>query len=198
MSRSLSTLLALLPRGRAWPRTVGTRLHDLMTAIAAEFDRIDQAGRALLLETVPGTLTDLLPEWEALTQADECGGVGASIEARRAAVVARIMGGSPTEQAVEAVIEGAGYAPTFEYWAPFRVGGSTVGDPLTNDEWQHAIGVDVVQRSPTDDAALECVVEHMQHAHVVVVWFWQGAAASLLLEDGSHLLLEDGSRLLLE
>lgn len=197
MSRSLATLKALLPPGRAWTRAVGTVLHKLLEAIAQEFDRLEARANDLLREAVPTGADELLPEWEAITDATRCV-EGASIEARRAGVVSRLLSGTPTEALTVSTIEGMGYpTPTITYWSPFVVGGSEVGDALSNDEWQHAIGIATVTRTPEDDAALRCVVDDLQHLHVIVVWNLEGAG-SLLTEDGFELLTEDGLALLAE
>lgn len=185
-----------MPRGRAWPRSPGTVMHQLLTAIAAEYDRIDAAGRALAREMVPSDALDLLEDWEEATGATQCVR-GASVEARRAAVVSRLRGGPLTYDMLERLIEDMGYTPILEHWQPFMVGRSTVGDALTNDEWQHSVGIRVSTRNPEDDAALRCVIEDAVHAHILPAWDFE-AEGPLLTEDGEELLTEDGEVITVE
>ncbi len=190
MSRSLATLKALLPKGRAWTRAVGTVLHGYLEAIAQEFDRLETRAADLVREAVPSGADELLEDWERVTGANECT-EGASIEARRAGVAARLSGGVPTYPRLEEVVESLGYEPTLEHWAPCTCGTSAVGDALTNDEWQHAVGIEVFTHTPEDDAALRCVVDDELHLHVIPVWTFT-AFGTLLTEDGLELLTEDG------
>lgn len=194
MSRSLSTLLALLPRGRAWTRALGTRLVDLHEAIAAEFDRVEARVADFLREITPSSSSELLPEWEEITDATRCV-QGASLEARREGVISRLVGEAPTEALTVETIEAMGYAsPELTSWLPFQVGRSAAGDALTNDEWQHSLGIGVDTKTPEDDAALVCVVDDLQHLHVKIVWEFT-AVGALLTEDGDVLLTEDGEEL---
>lgn len=190
MSRSLEALKALLPPGRAWTRAVGTTLHRVLEAIAQEFDRLEGRAADLVREAVPSGADELLPEWEDLTQSTRCV-EGASLDARRAAVGARLVGESPSYPRIESVIESMGYSPLFEAWAPFVAGGSAAGDALTNDEWQHSIGITVSTRTPEDDAALRCIVDDELHLHVLAVWTFE-SGGSLLTEGGAELLTESG------
>jgi len=199
VSRALTALQALLPRGRAWTRAVGTRLTSLLEAIACEFDRLEARAADLLRESVPSDADERLPDWEAITDAARCVS-GASLVARRGAVIARLNPETPTEAALIRAIEGMGYAsPDLDYFQAFQVGRSTVGDPLTNDEWQHAVQITVSSISAEDDAALECVVFDLLHLHIIPFFIYGTPAGfALVTEGGDHLITEGGDRLVTE
>lgn len=199
MSRPLTALQALLPRGPAWTRALGTRLTNLLEAIACEFERIEARAADLLRESVPTDATELLPDWEAITDATRCV-TGASLAARRGAVVARLNPETPTEAVLVQAIEGMGYVtPDLVYVQPFQVGRSTVGDALSNDEWQHSVQITVSSISPEDDAALECVVHDLLHLHILAFFIYGTPAGfALVAESGDSLVTEGGDRLVTE
>lgn len=85
---ALEQAQALLPSGIAWTRRAGAWLTLLLTALSAEFDRVQ--GRALdaLDEQLPGDtsffdtgpgMTEMLPEWIALRDTPRFGGGGTLI-----------------------------------------------------------------------------------------------------------------------
>jgi uncharacterized protein YmfQ (DUF2313 family) len=178
-----------MPRGRAWTRAVGTMLHDYLVAISREYDRLEARTEDLLRESTPEGADELLPEWEELTGATGCSTAG-SLELRREAVIARLRGGAPTWDALRDLAEGAGYGVEFETWRPFVAGGSQVGDSLTNDEWQHAAGIRFESLGEDNDAAFQCTVSDLLHAHVVPVYV--DDADWLMLSTGLPITLSGG------
>ena len=58
-------LVALLPRGRAWPKEPGSVQHQVMAGFAPMFVRLDQRSQQLVFDAFPGNTVELLPEWEA-------------------------------------------------------------------------------------------------------------------------------------
>ena len=88
----LEQLLALMPRGRAWPRYVGSVLRSLLGAEAAELAAVDRAATVLLDEVRPNTTFDLLPDWEHTAGLpDECSSLASTVAERRAAVVGKLV-----------------------------------------------------------------------------------------------------------
>lgn len=144
-------------------------MYRLLEALSQEFERV--AGRAedVLDEAAPDRADDMLPDWERITRATACSD-GGSIEVRRAAVIERLRGRVPSYPALAEVITDMGYTPAFTAWAPFVAGRSTAGDPLTNDEWQHTVGIWHEVGAEADDAALECTVEDLMHLHVLPIF----------------------------
>ena len=193
--RSLETLLALLPRGRAWTRAVGSRLVAYMEAIAAEFDRLEARAADLLRESIPTGADELLEEWVTLTRANDCLVVGVSLEAQQQAAAARFISETPTLALVRETIEAQGYSPEFFFFTPFRAGHSAAGDPLTNDAWQHTLGIRVTPRAPADDEALACLVQGLVQSHVFVLFEWV-SEFDLVTDDGFDLVTDDGFTLI--
>lgn len=56
-------MLALLPRGKAWPRHPNSDLAVLFLAFAKELVRVEQRVQQLLRERNPATTSEMLPEW---------------------------------------------------------------------------------------------------------------------------------------
>ncbi len=72
-SAYLSQLLALLPPGDALAREPGSVLERLLTVPAAELARVDGRVEALLVESDPARIAEMLADWErALGLPDEC------------------------------------------------------------------------------------------------------------------------------
>lgn len=88
-----SQILALMPRGRAWPHHVGSVLARYVDALAARFADIDARAVALLDELLASRTVDLLPEWEAdVGLPDDCSELASTLQARRASVVLVLTG----------------------------------------------------------------------------------------------------------
>lgn len=68
MARSVTEyrdmMLALLPKGSAWPREPDSEWGKLFTGIAEEFARIDARNEQLLREMNPRSALETLEEWE--------------------------------------------------------------------------------------------------------------------------------------
>lgn len=89
----LTQLKALLPRGLAWPRLVGGRMHQLLSGLTGEFARVDQRLIDLRDEADPRTTVELLPEWEKFAGLPDVCDVRAdsSIGYRRAVLIAKLL-----------------------------------------------------------------------------------------------------------
>lgn len=132
-----SRLVALLPRGRVWPRDISSVLAQTMKALAPTFWRLTQRADYLLIDAFPTTTTELLPEWEkSLGLPDPCIGPEPTLETRRNSVVARLTSkGGQSMGYFIALAETLGFTVTISQFAPFRVGISTVGTPLYGRAW---------------------------------------------------------------
>lgn len=84
-------LRGLVPPGRIWPESLDSHLSLLLLGVAEEFVRLEQRGHDLVDEADPRTTTEMLADWEAMAGLpDDCHGLGATLEARRAELVARL------------------------------------------------------------------------------------------------------------
>ena len=124
-------LLALLPRGLAWTRALGSRLAALLLACAGELARVDQATHRLADEVHPTTAIDGLDDWErVLGLPDACLPAGTTLEERRSAVLAKLRDEGRQDLAWWYELAGAmGYDVTIEEHWPFICGIHECGDP---------------------------------------------------------------------
>lgn len=82
----LAQMKALLPRGAAWARGVGSTLVALLDAFAQECGRFDARAHALLEEVDPRTASEMLGQWETvLGLPDPCTPAEIGVDARRLA-----------------------------------------------------------------------------------------------------------------
>ena len=69
----------------------GGRLSLLLLGVAQEFVRLEDRALTLVDEADPRTTTEMLSDWETTAGLpDPCHGLGATVEARRAELVARL------------------------------------------------------------------------------------------------------------
>jgi uncharacterized protein YmfQ (DUF2313 family) len=179
-------LLALLPRGRIWPRDPDATLAAVARGLAPSAQRLDARAVDLLADAFPGTAYELLPEWEAsLGLPDPCSGLAPTLQQRRAQVVSRLAasGGQSVPYFVS-VAAALGYEITVEEFAPARAGTLRAGGAVYGEAWAHAWrvhapGVTVTYFSAGGSAAgeplaawgnasLECVLTRLRPAHTVV------------------------------
>jgi uncharacterized protein YmfQ (DUF2313 family) len=181
-------LKKLSPEGKAWPIEDDSNWVRLLDAIAQECARIDAMGVLLIDESFPDTTTLLLENWErVLGLPDECSELGESTAIRRLNVLSKIASrGGQTPQYYINIAAGLGYTITITEFNQFRVGISSVGDPLYGEEWEHAWQVNAplnsiiefkVGQSAVGDALrewgndrLECVMNKLKPAHTVVIF----------------------------
>jgi len=84
-------LRSLVPPGRIWPESLESNLELLLLGIAEEFVRLEERGHNLVDEADPRTTNEMLADWEAMVGLpDACHGLGATLEKRRAELVARL------------------------------------------------------------------------------------------------------------
>ncbi|HWX48116.1 MAG TPA: putative phage tail protein [Roseomonas sp.] len=138
-ARLLELFKGLLPRGRVWPREVGSDMERALAGLVPTYERLAARDANLLTDAFPATAFELLPEWEfSLGLPDPCAGEAPTLQQRRAQVVARLTarGG----QSVPYMIERAarlGYEVTVREYAPARLGVMRFGDRMQGPEWAH-------------------------------------------------------------
>lgn len=135
--------LALLPRGRAWPRTPGSVQYLVAQGLTMVYARLTADARQLLVGAFPATAYAMLPEWEAaLGLPDPNLGPLQTVQQRQAQVLARFAGvGGQSIPYLIAFAKNLGYTITITEYAPARVGRARVGQPLYGPAWAHALGV---------------------------------------------------------
>lgn len=123
-------LLALLPEGAALSRDPDTDLAGLLWAFAGELARLDCAVEALLDEIDPRTTSQLLVDWERITDIPRCRREYApTLDARRAELLARLtLRGSLQPAFIQAVCNAAGFDITIVEHDPFEFGVSEFGE----------------------------------------------------------------------
>lgn len=127
----LAMLQALLPRGLAWTRALGSRLAAFLYACAGELARVDSSAHYLVDEVHPLTAVVALEDWErVLGLPDECLPTGDSLQERRAAVLARLRDeGRQDLSWWYDLASTLGYEITIEEHWPFICGIHECGDP---------------------------------------------------------------------
>lgn len=136
-----AALVALLPRGKVWPKEPDSLQAQVAAALAGTLARLDARAQSLLVDAFPATTLELLPEWEAsLGLPDPCEGAGQGIEQRRTQVVGRLSsaGGQSVAYFLDVVARLGYTGASIEQYAPFRVGRDVVGAPLRDQAWAFA------------------------------------------------------------
>ena len=191
MALSLSdyrqAFLAALPLGLGVRRDSASNWWKLATAIATEPWRLDVRAAALFAEADPNKADELLPEWEALLGLpDGCYPAAVTLEARRAAVVAKLTGlAAPTPAGLEALATTVGEPATILEASPALAGVLSAGDPVNGEAWAFAFYVQAGSTTVVDAVAgtfaagdplrdwgskeLECAIDAAKPAHTVAV-----------------------------
>lgn len=182
-------LKALLPPGRAFPRERGSTLDALLDALAIELARIDARGDQLMIEAIPFTTTELLPDWERVAGLpDSCSGLLAdTLQQRRADLVAKLAArGGQSRAYFIAVALALGFVITIEEFFPFRVGLSEVGAPLNGGDWSFTWRINAPETTITlfrtgpsnvgepladwGNDTLECRMNKLKPAHTILLF----------------------------
>lgn len=163
----------LMPRGRVWPQEPGTVQEAVREAVGKSFERSDGAASMLLGSSLPGQLAPLLPEWEAtLGLPDPCAGASPTFAQRCDQVRGRFVNaGGQSRQHFTDFAAALGFEITIENYAPFRVGISTAGSPVSGDEVAFVWGVTI--DAVTGDlpiAVLKCELEAVQPAEGTLIF----------------------------
>jgi uncharacterized protein YmfQ (DUF2313 family) len=151
-------LQALLPQGRAWPRTSDSWLGRLLAGLAEEFARIDARAYVLLDESIPLTALELLPDWERVAGLpDACIPISDVVRERQLAVARKIAGiGGQSRAFFIELAARVGLAAEIDEFHPFTCI-SYCEDELFNDDWRHVFRVRIVGATEGADAFVENV-----------------------------------------
>lgn len=125
----LGALQALMPRGRIWPRDVSSVQAKVLAGLTKVYEAQNKRANNLLVDAFPSTAAELLPEWEAtLGLTSNSAGPAATVSARQALVVARLVGANGIAAGDFADYAALlGYSVTVKGNAPFRCGQSRAG-----------------------------------------------------------------------
>ena len=165
-------LIALLPSGPAWPAMqTDNDFTRLLDALAEELARVDGRALNLLEEMFPNTTVELITDWERVAGLpDSCTGVLSLLQQRRNALMGVLtIERSLSKQFFIDIAARLGFSITITetldfVWQVnaaldgdaiyFRVGSSTIGDPLVQSE----------------NGLLECVMTALKPAHTTVTF----------------------------
>ena len=174
-------LLALRPAGPAWAPE-----DDHLFAAAEECARAHNRAVALVDESDPRLTTELLADWERVAGLpDACTGPLATLQERRAALVARLTSiGGQSRAYFIALAAALGYTVTITEYRPYHVN-SHVNDPLNSElwtfVWQVNAAINTVRRfvvtsgvneplATWGNQLLECVIRRLAPAHTKVLF----------------------------
>jgi uncharacterized protein YmfQ (DUF2313 family) len=141
----LHALLALLPVGQAWPRSLQSVLVRCCRGLTNIWGYVDgRAADLLEIETDPRTTVELLPDWERnFGLPDECLPDATSIAERQKMLVLKMTWqGGQSRAYFEYLMDWLGFDITINEYAPFMAGVSQVGDtrPLGESKFRWYIG----------------------------------------------------------
>jgi len=154
-------LRELLPRGPAFDPELQPDVAQLLSSLAPELARVDQALDALQLEVNPATVNALLTDWEDyLGLPDACTVPGSqTLEQRRQAVLDKLTAsGAPQLAYYRRRAAQVGVTVTIEEFRPARVGPTETGDFLYGDAWPWAwvVSAPLDAHGTAEAAAMEC------------------------------------------
>lgn len=134
----LQAMADLLPWGAAWPRDPASPNMRLLSALAAEFERIDARAVQLYAEVDPASTSELLPDWERVVGLpDPCVTAAQTVAQRRIALEGRLTGvGGQSKAFFIELAARLGYTVTIETFAS-PAEATAAGVPYTGDEWAH-------------------------------------------------------------
>lgn len=180
-----AALLALLPKGDAWPTDLDSDMAKLMHGIAEEFARIDARAEDQLRESHPSSAAEMFEEWEhqyALPLpciTDE----QTMVERRAALVQAYQAHGGQSRAFFIAVAAALGFTITIDEFIPMHAG-CLAGAPCNGEDWAFVFQVNAPETTTTHftagtsvagealaswgNAMLECAIKRLVHAHRVV------------------------------
>lgn len=186
---NLQHLLALLPKGPAWPREPGTVLYAQLENFSEELARINLRIIDLISEADPRTTRELLPDWERVAGLPDPCVVNDSqtVEQRQIALTTKLtLRGDQSRQYFIDLAAGMGYPDaTIEEFLPMTCN-DTCNDALYSEgdiwTWQINLPSDggiVYANCNSDcnvplqswgDEAIECRINRYKPAHTVVIF----------------------------
>ncbi|KVX53315.1 YmfQ family protein [Burkholderia cepacia] len=182
-----AALMALMPRGLAWPRDPYSVMGRTLATLAPIWSRHVAANNYLLVDAFPAATVELLPEWEAaLGLPDPCAGESPSLAQRQAQVVARFAnsGGASIHYFV-GYAKNLGFDVSVSEFTPFRAGQQAAGDSCGAEGWAHTWRVNAPSTTinyfragaseagePLEswgNAVLLCEINALKPAHTLVI-----------------------------
>lgn len=180
----LRGILTDLPPGWAFPKGERSTFGRLLSPLTGELSALEASMEALLEEADPRSTVLVLDEWErAFGLPDECTAALWTLDARRAAIVARLTERlSPTPASFIALARALGVETTITEHHAHTTEHDTE-DAVTDEEWQFvwtmiAPSVTMVESTTEDDSETplamwaagphECAVRRRAPAHTLV------------------------------
>lgn len=161
-------MIKLSPTGACWPIEDDSNWVTLLEALAQEYARVDAAAYELVQEAFPDTSTVLLPNWErVLGLPDECSTPGASIDVRRADVLAKLRArGGQSAAYIESVIAAYGAQAVVQDMVPFYADEGEAGEHVFDTIWDYKFLIDVQNPSTIEDVdSFECRMNQITPAY---------------------------------
>ncbi|WP_454843322.1 putative phage tail protein [Pseudomonas gorinensis] len=131
-------LLGLLPRGRVWPKELGSVHAQAISCFAPTFQRISDTAVDLIADVFPASTNDLLTEWElTLGLPDACTVPGSqTFSERQKAVADKISAaGGPQRAYYIQMAAQLGVTVTIDEYQFLTVDNARTGDFLYGDGW---------------------------------------------------------------
>jgi uncharacterized protein YmfQ (DUF2313 family) len=183
-------LLALLPPGVALSRDAGSPLAGLLGVTAAELARVEARGGQALIEAVPDTTDELLPDWErAFGLPDPCLGAAPTVAQRRARLVQQVTASRGQSRAFFIGLAATlGYAITITEFAEYTCE-LDCEQPVHDTPWRFAWRVGLPQNQVAEftcldgcetplavwgETVVECVFRALAPAHTLVFFAYGG------------------------
>ena len=180
----IAIMLALLPRGAAWPTSADSQMADLLYAAAVEFADIDLRNEKLLKEMSPWTCSELLLEWESdYGLPEKCTTYQQTTTERRNVLIEKFSRiGSQSHQFFIDSAAALGFSITITEYDVNNPGPQTEyqGLSLNGDDWNfvyqiNAPATTIVRKecgtacgeplSTWGNELLECSIGHIAHDH---------------------------------
>lgn len=189
---------ALLPKGPAWTRARDAVLTRLLSFFANIYAGVDNRAAFLAHDANPANSTELLPDWEKVCGLpDECaactGDTLQTLGERRTNVVTRLTAiFSPTIGYFEQTAHNMGFDVKIEEMRPFIAGWSRCGDRLNGPHSvRHYLKIYILNESRVVlfragaaqigdklgtiryAAELECVLNKLKPAHIIIIYSYE-------------------------
>lgn len=181
-------MLALLPRGPAWPTSKDSQLAQWLMGMAEEFARVDAKNEQLRMEMNPAKTVDLLPEWERdYGLPTQCmAGIAQTFTQRRNNLVEKYkLVGNQSKPFFIALAAAIGYTITITEYDENNPGPQSNynGIPLSGDAWNFVWQVNASNTTITPrsygsaygegysswgNELLECTMRYFSHGHRVL------------------------------